>query len=369
MAERLSDEQIRLLRARAQRLNPTQDAPAPAQVLEEIGGVQAQEHPAALLSVHARADYLTLAAIEQARNEQRSIIRTWAMRGTLHLVATADARWLIPLYGPNAIAADQRRFTQLGWDASRAKLALTLLRDGLSGDAALTRAEIITLLKGAGLPSTGQAPVHLIFRAAMEGLLCQGPDRGKQATYVSFERWVGPLQPLPREEALARLARRYLAAYAPANLADFTAWAGLKTSDARPGWQAVEAETAPFETSQGTLWMLRTQTAWLDEITGVPPVIRLLPRFDVYILGYAKRDLLYDAAFARRINAGGGIIHPTLMVNGSILGTWSMRPRREAVEIMVEPFEQLPGPIIENLGVEVARIANFLGTSGSLKVL
>ena len=266
MKNTLSDDQIRLLRLRAQRLIPQPDQATPAQVLEAVCGVQAQEHPSALLALHVRAEHLTRAAIEQARLEQRAIVRTWAMRGTLHLLTAADARWLIPLLGAGAASMNQRRFIQLGWDASRAARGLRILRDALEGDAALTRAEIVALLKADGLPSDGQAPIHLIFRAAQEGLLCQGPDQGKQPAYVSFERWAGPLEPLPREEALARLARRYLSAYAPAGLADFAAWSGLKTGAARLGWQAVEAEAESFETAQDPLWLLKTQLPWLNRL-------------------------------------------------------------------------------------------------------
>ena len=373
MKNTLSDDQIRLLRLRAQRLIPQPDQATPAQVLEAVCGVQAQEHPSALLALHVRAEHLTRAAIEQARLEQRAIVRTWAMRGTLHLLTAADARWLIPLLGAGAASMNQRRFIQLGWDASRAARGLRILRDALDGDAALTRAEIVALLKADGLPSEGQAPIHLIFRAAQEGLLCQGPDRGKQPTYASFERWAGPLEPLPRDEALARLARRYLSAYAPAGLADFAAWSGLKTGDARLGWQAVEAEAESFETAQDPLWLLKTQLPWLTVSTQHPALVRphfvrLLPRYDVYVLGYAKRELLFDPAYAKRINAGGGIIHPTLLVDGHILGTWKTNPRRGAIEVIVEPFEPLPKDGIPALETEVARMAKFLGVEGHLKV-
>ena len=129
---------------------------------------------------------------------------------------------------------------ELGWDDQRAELGIRLLLEALQERHDLTRPEIIALLEKNHLPHTGQAPIHLIYRAALEGLLCRGAERGKEPTFVLFERWLGAPQPLPRQDALAELAVRYLSAYAPARPEDLASWAGLKLSDARLAWQLVE---------------------------------------------------------------------------------------------------------------------------------
>ncbi len=366
--------QIRLLRLRSQRLiSPDIETTVPtAQVLREVCGIQAQDLPAAQLAIHARDEALSLAAIESARQEERSIVRTWGMRGTLHLFAVEDARWMVPFLGPIFIAADRRRFAELGWDAERSPRALRILADAIARQGELTREERVRILKTNGLPYEGQAPVHLIFRAAMEGILCEGAGRGSKPTYVSFEDWVGSPRHLPDETALAELARRYLTAYGPASPDDFTRWSGLKTGDARKAWRLLASEITSIETTRnsayGPLWTLKTQISRLEDPITSLPVVRLLPRFDNYLLGYARRDLIIDPAYARRVNAGGGIIHPTLIADGRILGTWKTARRRASLEVNIEPFPPLPDALLPGLEREAAQIGRFLNSSAILRV-
>jgi hypothetical protein len=368
MKHELSDDVLWRLRLRSQRLIPAWIRPglAPHSILEEVAGVQAQDLPAALLAIRARSVGLTSAGIRQARQAEPAILQTWCMRGTLHLVSCEDARWLVPFFGPRFIASDQRRFTQLGWDAARAARGLRLLQDALASQEDLTRAELVRLLAQNDLPSTGQAPVHLIFRAAFEGMLAIGPDRGKHTAYRSFEKWVGPLRPLPAELALAQLARRYLSAFGPAGPADLAAWSGIKLAEARRAWHLIADEIAELDTSRGPAWLLTSRLGWLDEFAAVPSLVRLLPWFDNLLLGYASREWLCPPAFAKRINPGGGLIHPTLLVNGAILATWKLLRRRAALEIHLAPFQPLAPSLPSALESEVSDIARFLETPTSL---
>ncbi len=240
MEDALSIQQIRQLRLKAQRLDPQRAGPSasPAQVLKEVCGVQAQDLPAGLLSINARSRGLSKTEVEQARQVERSIAWTWCLRGTLHLVAAEDARWLVPFFGPGLIAANRTRMQELGWDDERAELGIRLLLEALQERHELTRPEIIALLEKNHLPHTGQAPIHLIYRAALEGLLCRGAERGKEPTFVLFERWLGAPQPLPRQDALAELAVRYLSAYAPARPEDLASWAGTQAERCPAGMAA-----------------------------------------------------------------------------------------------------------------------------------
>jgi hypothetical protein len=366
----LDDRQVRLLRLRLQWLHPPTSArpSSPEQVLEEVCGVQAQELPAAWLAVHARSKGLALADIERSRQEAHTIVRTWCMRSTLHLVTSEDARWLIPLLSPTFMAGDQRRMAELGWDDERSLHGMRVLREALSEKGALTREEITTLLMANGLPYQGQATIHLIARAAWEGILCQGPDRGKQPTFVSFEGWVGAARAMPRAAALAELARRYLAAYAPATPEDLASWSGLKRSVAREAWQLIEDQLIPVETSLGPMALLNSQLPWIDEVQDNPPVVRLLPKYDTYLLGYASRDLIVEPAYAKHIHPGGGLIYPTLMVDGRLLGIWTAKLRRVALEVTVETFKSLADEILPLLELEVDSLGRFLGAKADLKI-
>jgi hypothetical protein len=267
------------------------------------------------------------------------------------------------------IAGGQRRMAELGWDEARTKAGLGLLLTALSDQPGLTRQEIAAQLRTARLPYEGQATVHLLYRAAVEGLLCAGPEREKKPTYVRWENWTGPLAPRARPEALARLARRYLAAYAPAGPKDLAAWSGLPVGEARQAWDLIADKLVEIHPGGDTFWMLKDQLPWLDEIDQAEPVVRLLPRFDTYLLGYASRDLAVDLAYAKRIHPGGGILHPALLSDGRVLGTWKTVRRRTALEVAVEPFQELPGAIFPGLEAEVADLGRFLEVEAALRMI
>ena len=319
------------MRLRHQRLLPAQPAtPAsPAsieRVLGDICGVQAQELLAGELSASVRLPGLTLEQVEAARQQPRSILRTWSMRGTLHLLTARDACWLTPLLGPRSIAADRRRMTQLGWDETLVARATRLVLERVADQGGITRPELAGLLAEQHLPHEGQAPIHLLGRLVNSGRLCQGPDQGKQPRYVPFEDWAGPLRPLPDDEALAELARRYLAAYAPAGPHDLAAWSGLEVSEPRRAWESIRAELAPVETDEELMWLLKTQLDDGTTVAGIgeasvagigkasvagiddpgynfgTPVLRLLPRFDTYLLGSRDRHRILARELEQRLH-------------------------------------------------------------------
>jgi hypothetical protein len=344
----------------------------PAQVLVAICGVQAQDLPAGLLSMRARSTGLGAAGIGRARQEERTIAWTWCLRGTLHLVSAADANWLVPLLGPSFIAGDRRRFQQLGWDEQKATSGLRLVSEALQKVGALTRAEIVHLLKENNLPSEGQAPVHLLYRAALEGLLCAGPNRGKEPTYVLWESWLGELQPRPFEEALSELARRYLQAYAPAGPEDLASWSGLKLGEARQAWQIIAEQLVQVQAAGKPAWLLKSQLPWLEDVLAegnkAAAHVRLLPRFDTYLLGYASRDLAVDPAYARRIHPGGGILNAALLVDGQARGTWKIQQRRGRLEVQVESFEPLSDALLPLVEAEASDVGRFLGVEAVLVI-
>ena len=371
MKETLTARQLRLLRLRAQRLIPSGETHhiPPAQILEAVVGVQAQELPSAWLSMRVRGPDFTASDVEAARQEGRSIFWTWAMRGTLHLIRAEDAGWMLALFGPVFIAADRKRFEHLGWDEARARLAIKLLKEAVTEHSGLTRSEVIQLLQENGYPYQGQAPVHLLARAVLEGVLCIGPDRQKKPTYVLFQDWLGSPPSLPRSQALAHLARRYLAAYGPSNLEDLASWSGLSVSDLRPAWAVLADQIVRIELEGQTLWMLESHLSRLDEIDHLGPVVRLLPRYDTVLLGYKNRDWAVDPAYARRVHPGGGIIHPVLLVDGRVLGTWKIERRSSRLVIHLEAFESLADDLLPGIEAEVADLGRFLGEEAVLNIV
>jgi hypothetical protein len=337
-------------RLRAQRLAPRHDGGV-AGLVRALGGVQAQDAAAAALAVRARTVGLTAADVELARVEERSIVRTWAMRGTLHLVPAEDARWLLRLFGPRLVAADRRRRAELGIDEPTSVRAVDLIRDRLAAAGALTRAELAAALAVAGMPHRGQATVHLLFRAALEGHACYGPVRDGEPTFVPLEDWLPP-GPAPPPDPLAALARAYRTSHRPASAADFAHWSGLGAVEARSGWAATD------------------DAAGEDAAPRAPPVpvVRLLPAFDEYLLGWRDRSFAVPAAHARRVHPGGGLIHPVVLVDGRAVAAWRRTARRGGLELRVEPFERLTAGTREALEAEAADVGRFLGAPAALTV-
>ena len=370
MTTRVTDDRLRHLRMRAQRLAGRRPRDV-AEVVRAVGGLQAQDTPASRLAVRPRSTGLDEAAVRRACDQDRSVVRTWAMRGTLHLVAAEDAGWLLALLGPVFAAADRRRRLQLGLDDDLCERALEALPAVLAGGP-LSRADLVSGLaaEGVRIDPDGQAPAHLVGYAAMRGLVCRGPDLdGDQASYVLLEDWVGPQarQLLDLEEALAELARRYLGGHGPASPEDLAAWSGLPVGRARRAFELIAGELREAEWAGRRLWAPAGAPASRSRAAG--PVVRLLGRFDDYLLGWRDRDLVLDARFARRIQAGGGWIHPAVVVDGRVAGTWRARRAGGRLAVTVAPFSgRLPRGTRPALEAEAADLGRFLGVETGLDV-
>jgi len=197
----------------------------------------------------------------------------------------------------------------------------------------------------------------------LHGILCFGPDRGTKPTYVLLDDWLdrAHLTSLSQETACEELARRYLAAYGPASPDDMVAWSGLPMSEIRAAWKRIADSIVEVEVTGQLAWLPKTHLARLDEFPDHPLVVRLLAGFDTYLLGYRNRDIAVAPPFAKRINAGGGMIRPALLVNGQAVGTWKSPQRKKQLDVVVEPFEQLSPGVQPALEAEARDIARFLG--------
>ncbi len=363
----LSEREVRLARIRSQRLTG-ESADDVHSAVRDVFAIQAQETRAARLAVRPRSTSVDAAAVVRACNEERSVVRTWAMRGTLHMIAAEDVGWLIGLLRPPAGAVSRRQL-ELGLDERTLSRALPLIERILGASGPLTRAELVRRLADLGLrmDARSQAPAHLLFHAARQGLICRGPDRtDDEPTYVLLERWVGKQSRLPTEAAAAELARRYVRAYGPVGVADFRYWAGVPSALARRGLELVADEFEEVSAGGARAWV--EPSARLESLEHDEACVRLLPRYDAYLLGYRSRELALDARFARRIQAGGGIIHPSVMVDGRVVGTWRQQPRRTHLVVEVEAFERLDRRVTLELGKEVTDLGRFLGMEAALSL-
>jgi len=329
-------------------------------VLLDVFALQAQDTRASRLAVRARSEGLGAQAVIQACNQDRAVVRTWAMRGTLHMLPAQDVGWLVGLLGPALAAGDRRRRLQLQLDDAFLERAIRAIRSALAAYGPLTRGELMRELamKGVAVDPRTNAAAHLCFHAAARGLICRGPDRADdEPTYVLFEDWVSKRSPRPKDP-LAELATRYVGAYGPADIRDFATWAGIPLADARQGFERIKARLVEVEVLGKPAWMLG-EADRAARVSG--PCVRLLGAFDAYLLGYARRDLALSASFARRIQAGGGWIHPALVVDGRVVGTWRQQRTAGGLAVTVEPFEAIPRNVQPRLEAEAQDVGRFLG--------
>lgn len=355
-------EQARLMRARAQGIGSGLRGTSVPDVMDRAFAVQAQDASAAALGLRARAAGLTADAVTRATDIERSVVRGWFMRGTLYLVAASDLHWLTRLLGPVFLKLSARRYRELGLDDGALARAERLITSALAAEGPLTRAELAERLAGVGLDPRGQVPFHLVRRCALLGQICHGPTRDDgEATFVLLDDWL-PADDRPvfdAESAAVELARRYLAAHAPAAPEDFTTWSGLPASMTRKAWKALAdaGETVEYEVA-GQRCALPVNRA--AEIPEPAMDVRLLPAYDNYLLGYRTRALSVAGPYERQVWPGGGQIRPTITVDGLACATWSKRNGGRTV--LLTPFGDVPDGVLAAIAAEEADIARFLGT-------
>ena len=359
----ISEEAVRFLRLRGQRLYlpDHKDDATVAGVIHGLGGLQAQASEAAALGVRVRSRGLTAADVERARLEERTIVRTWSMRGTLHLVHVEHLPGLLSVFGELYVSRGRRRLAELGLDHQACERSMTVIREALAAHGPLTRIGLAQRLVEAGIEvaKKSQAPVHLVRRACLLGIACQvAPIDGKDA-YALLHDWLAPDSRVDRDKSLAELAHRYLKAYGPATARDFAAWSGLPMADVRVGWNALSDGLVEVNAGGRSASMLE---GGLEDPRVVPSdarQVRLLPAFDTYLLGYQDRRLAVAAEHDRRVLPGGGVLRPTVISSGRAIGTWSMRRSGKLRVAQIQPFEPLDPALEQGLRTEMKDIGRF----------
>jgi Winged helix DNA-binding domain len=330
----------------------------PAALVSWLGGLQAQDYAQAKWAIGSRLPDLTEEAVEQAI-ASRALVRTWPMRGTLHLVAAADVRWLLTLLAPRLIAANATRYRQLELDTATLMHSQQVLARVLAGGKQLTRPELTRAFNQAGIDVSGQRLSHILQRAALDQLICFGARQGKEFTYTLLEEWVPAGKALVREQALAELARRYFYSRGPATLADFGWWSGLAAADARAALEMIKPELHA-ETMSGQQYWLPPAAAVPQPETAPAPEAYLLAGFEEYILGYKDRSASLDNRQSQQVVLRTGIIHPVMVLNGRVIGTWKRTFKKSALVVETKPLQPLSEAEQQAFAAAARRYARFM---------
>ncbi|MET7849093.1 winged helix DNA-binding domain-containing protein [Streptomyces avermitilis] len=354
-------------------------APAGGAVAEVVGamlGAHAQVLSAAELSVGMRAEGVTRADVRAALWEDRTLVKTYGPRGTVHLLPGAKLPfWTAALRaipsGPSPFAPDVRLTDE------QAEQVVTAIGDALDG-AFLTIDELNDEVVARTGPWAGDLVMpafqgmwprwrQVMHRAGQSGALCFGPHRGRKVTYTR-PALVGPDAELTPQQAVAALVRRHLRAYGPATPAHFAKWAATSK-----GWagdvfgalaRAGEIEEVRFEGASA--WVAAGDTQFPAEaVRGV----RLLPYFDAYGIAAQPRELLFPGASYKRALAGGQAgNYPVLLVDGVVAGVWHQRRQGRRTTVTVEPLAPLTARQERELGEQVERVGEVLEAKPELVV-
>ncbi|MEP6493861.1 MAG: winged helix DNA-binding domain-containing protein [bacterium] len=330
----------------------------PSDVVRRLGAVQAQDYPAAKWGIALRTRGATDASIEQAINDGQ-IIRTHVLRPTWHFVVPADLRWMLELTAPRVRALSAYYDRQLELTAALLRRSNAALTKALLGGRSLTRAEATGVLERARIGATGTQRIgHLLMHAELDGVVCSGPRRGKQATYALLEERLPPANALRRDEALAELARRYFTTRGPATAHDFAWWSGLTVADATKGVRSIEPELEHVTIEKNVYWLSTGQRA-----TKIPaPLAHLLPNYDEYFIGYKDRSAIGDAVSGTPLgNPNVVFARHVIIVNGRLVGGWTRTIKRDVVAVALNVVSPAREGERRAITAAARRYGKFLG--------
>ncbi|MEO6771896.1 MAG: winged helix DNA-binding domain-containing protein [Kofleriaceae bacterium] len=309
--------------------------------------IQAQDFPGAKWALGLRAPGTTLAEVDAAL-AAGSIVRSWPMRGTLHLTPAEDLEWMLALMAPRVLAGLTKRQRELELDAKALGRAREVAERALAGTR-LDRPAMFAALDKAKLNADPHRGYHMLFYLAQTGVICMGPDD----CYVLVAEWIKTSRALDREQALGELALRYFRSHGPATVADLQRWGKLTAGDAKLATQLAAPELANHE------------AYYFDEATlaiRAPTPVLALPGFDELILGYEDRTCTLPPEHAGRIVPGGnGMFISTVVANGAVVGTWARTQKPKQVAISAKPFAPWPAAVANGFARAAAAYGAFVG--------
>ena len=340
------------------------------EVVSDMCGLHAQLMSSAELAMWARINDLTPDAVQNALWHDRSLVKTWAMRGTLHVLPAADFPIWQSALSTNANYRKNSWLKFHGVTLDEIEAIIEGVKTTLT-DQGITREQLAD-----GIAERMQAPKlrellrsgwgALLKPAAFQGNLCFGPNQGQNITFVRPERWLKQWHSVPVEEAQQEALRRYLGAYGPATLEDWTRWFASTPARAKALVKELGDEITTVDV-EGTHSLMLVQDVDEAAKATVKEHVRLLPAFDPYVVGSSRNsEGLLASAFKDRVHRPQGWISAVLLVDGQMRGVWKHEQKGSRLTVTIEPFEELPAWARAGAEAEAEALAKFLG--GKLEV-
>jgi len=334
-------------------------------VCRDVGGIQAQVMSAAELSLWTRRRETRRADVQAALWQRHELVKTTCMRMTLHLVAARDFPTFIAAMKPSSLANMHRLLARIGASPKHVDTMVRTVMDALA-DGPKTQQDLLARAKQKaerGMRVWLKYAWSAMRPAILEGLICYGPPRGAEATFVRVDQWL-PKQQAPGgidpADARAEMASRFLTAFGPATPRDFSKWSGLRSKDAQGAFDALSDDLVRVTVDGVPGLMLRRDLhALADSSLDATP--RLLPAFDTYLLAHAAKDHLIEPRFYKRVYRNQGWLSPVILVSGRIVAVWFLEQRARSYTVGVQPFGPLDKRVRSGIEEEAHALGLFLG--------
>ncbi|MEX0790523.1 MAG: winged helix DNA-binding domain-containing protein [Actinomycetota bacterium] len=361
----LTWENVRAWRLEQQGLAARAPAAGMLEVTRRICGLHAQVMSSAELTLWARVDGISTGAASQALWEDRSLVKLWAMRGTLHLLP-ADEYWT---WQAGLSTFDHYLkpswFKYFGMTRDQLERVIEAMGEALEGRV-LTREELAREVAA----RTGSAELEeqlggswgaLLKPASFHGKLCFGPSTGQKVGFTSPQWWLGGRTDVDPEQALVEITRRFLDSNGPATREEYGRWWNVSPAKALARIKRLGEDAAEVQVEGERCWML---SASVEDAAAAGPGrrVNLVPAFDQYVIAATRQAAhLTPGDNKARIYRPQGWISPVLLVNGRMDGIWSHEVKGKRLRVTVDPFVALPKWARKGIDVEADSLAGFLG--------
>ncbi|MET3861499.1 hypothetical protein ABIE38_002435 [Dietzia sp. 2505] len=358
------------LRLASQRLVGERSS-SPAEAVRWMACMQGQDLPGVLESVALRSlgrdGGPAMITDVRAALADGSVVRSWPMRGTLHLVPGEDLGWMVGVAAGRSRSAAVGRLAALGVDDAGIDRAHRVLLEEIAGTRVRTRAQLLERWHAEGVDVSAGRGYHLLYLFAIDGLVSQvdgmgsddtGPDGAGSAGpvhgFAHHGRWLAAHGVVPRtptrEQAVAEWLERFLRSHGPARAEDFRRWTGLPLRDVRPALEAVSGGLEAVSFDGATYWMDPEAPDRLAAAGRSADTVLLLPGFDEYLLGYGDRSHAVDPDNAGAIVPGNnGVFRRTVVHRSRVIATWSVVGSGRRRRIETTPFAPLSG--VQSTGI------------------
>ncbi|XAS66498.1 winged helix DNA-binding domain-containing protein [Micrococcaceae bacterium Sec5.7] len=301
---------------------------------------QAQDLAAAMWAIGLRVPGAGQSDVRAALDSGQ-VVRSWPMRGTLHLVIPEDLQWMLGVTNERLMRGVATRHRELDISYADVEKCRDLALERVSGGGAATRQELFDVFEAAGQATRNQRGIHLIASLCQYAWLVQGPMAGNQQLMVAFNEWIPVSRKFERREATAEFMLRYFASHGPATLRDFSWWTQIPLTEVRDVFEDVRSQLVELVFGESSYWLSPETAALLDD--GVPGqrTVFALPGFDEFLLGYADRSLVLAPEHAPKIVPGNnGVFKKTIVAGGDVIGTWARQGASRTAAVVPVPFDE-----------------------------